>query len=140
MRPESPLAVSFVGTFAVRSQLQSFYYEQGIDDRLRSQTPCFGEVLVVSSQPEEVEPSGTSKGGVGRTETGDNVTRVYPALVDPKILLRLRVVVQRNSRAGGEGHKPNGISGNNSQWTCPDASLIVAYVFEALSEVRHTTD
>src|SRR6266446_4393354 len=60
MRPESPLAVSFVGTFAVRSKLQSFYYQQGIDDRFRSQTPCFGKVFVVNPQPKEVEPRGTS--------------------------------------------------------------------------------
>jgi hypothetical protein len=97
-------------------------------------------VLIVSSQPEEVEPSSTSQSGVGRTEAGDNVTRVYPALVDPKVLLRLRVVVERNCGASGKRHQPDGVSWSNMQWTGPDASLIVAKVFETFSEMSHAAD
>jgi hypothetical protein len=48
--------------------------------------------------------------------------------------------VQRNSGASGKRQKPDGISGSNTQWTRPDASLIVANVFETLSEMRHATD
>jgi hypothetical protein len=138
--PESSLAVSFVGAFAIGGELQGLDYEYGIDDRFRPKTPRFGKVLIVSSQPEKVEPSSTSQSGIGRTEAGDNVTRVDPALVDPKILLCLCVVVERNSRADCEGHKPSGISRRYTQWTGPDASLIVANVFEALSEVRYAAD
>ena len=140
MWPESSLAVSFVGPFAIGGELQGLDYEYGIDDCFRPETPCFGKVLIVSSQTQEVEPSGTSQSGVGRTEAGDNVARVYPGLVDPKILLCLCVVVERNSRASGKRHQPDGISGSNTQWTGPDASLIVADVLETLSEMRHAAD
>jgi len=44
--------------------------------------------------------------------------------------------MNRNSSGAGEREKPNGISGCNMQWTRPDASLIVPYVPEALSEMR----
>jgi hypothetical protein len=54
--------------------------------------------------------------------------------------LCLRVVVERNSRASGKRHQPDGISGGNTQRTRPDASLIVANVFEALSEMGHAAD
>src|SRR6266404_843244 len=140
MWPESSLAVSFVGPFAIGGELQGLDYEYGIDDRFRPETPCFGKVLVVSSQTEEVESSSTSQSGVGRAEARDNVACVYPALVDPKILLRLRVVVERNSGARGKRHQPDGISGSNMQRTGPDASLIAANVFETSSEMGHAAD
>ena len=140
MRPESPLAVSLVGPLAIGGELQSCDYEYGIDDRFGPETPCFGKVLVVSSQSEEVQACSTSQSGVGRTEAGDNVTRVYPALVDPKVLLCLRVIVERNSRASGKRHQPDGISGSNTQRAGPDASLIVANVFETSAEMLHAAD
>ena len=140
MWPEPSLAVSFVGAFAVCGELQSLDYEYGIDDCFRPEAPCFGEVFIVSSEAKEVQPSSTSQSGVGRTEAGDDVTSVYPALVDPQILLCLRVVVERNSRASGKRYQPDGISGSDTQWTRPDASLIVANVFETLAEMRHAAD
>src|SRR5882724_8599475 len=140
MWPESSLAISFVGTFAVGRELQSLDYEQGIDDRFRPETPCFGEEFIVSSKPKKVESCGTSQSGVGRTEAGDNVARIYSVLVDTKVLLCLRVVVERNSRASGKRHQPDGISGSNTQRTRPDTSLVVANVFETLSKMRHPAD
>src|SRR5438445_7846328 len=138
--PESSLAVSFIGPFAIGGELQCCDYEHGIDDRFRPETPCFGEVLIVSSQTEEVEPSSTSQSGVGRTEAGDNIACVYPALVGAKVLLCLRVVVERNSGASGKRHEPDGISRSNTQRTRPDAGLIVANVFETLAQVRHSAN
>ena len=63
MWPESSLAVSFIGPFAIGGELQCCDYEYGIDDRFRPETPCFGKLLIVSSQTEEVEPSSTSQSG-----------------------------------------------------------------------------
>src|SRR5713101_577548 len=97
-------------------------------------------MLIVSSQPEKVEPSCTSKSGVGRTEGGDRIARIYPALVDPKVLLGLCVVVERNSRASGKWHQPECVSRRDAQWTSPDARLIVRNVSEALFEMRQTAD
>jgi hypothetical protein len=48
--------------------------------------------------------------------------------------------VERNSCASGKRHQPERISGLNTQWTSPDAGLIVANVFEALPEMRHAAD
>src|SRR5260370_3970757 len=140
MWPASSMAVSFIGPFAIGGELQCCDYEYGIDDCFRPETPCFGKVLIVSSQTEEVEPSSSSQSGVGRTEAGDNVARVCPALVDSKVLLCLRVIVGRNSCASGRRHPPDGISGSNTQWTWPDASLIVANVFETCAKMRHAAD
>jgi hypothetical protein len=97
-------------------------------------------VLVVSSQPEEVEPGGTSKQDVGRTEARDDIARIDPTLVDTKILLCLCVVVESHSRASGKRHKPECVSGRGAQWARPDAGLIMADIFEALPEMRHAAD
>ncbi|MCU1297720.1 MAG: hypothetical protein JWO91_1998 [Acidobacteriaceae bacterium] len=42
---------SFIGPLAVRSELEPFYYERSIGNGFCSQTPCFSQMLVVSSQP-----------------------------------------------------------------------------------------
>ena len=140
MWPESSLAVSFIWSFAIGGELQCRDYEYGIDDCFRPETPCFGKVFIVSSEPKKVESSCTSQSGVGRTEAGDNVARIYPAFIDPKILLRLCIVVERNSGASGKRHEPDGISRSNTQRTRPDAGLIVANVFETLAQVRHSAN
>src|SRR5260370_39565144 len=139
MWPASSMAVSFIGPFAIGGELQCCDYEYGIDDCFRPETPCFGKVLVVSSQSEEVEPSSTSQSGVGRTEAGDNVARIYPALVDPKVLLCLRVVVERNSRGSSKRQQPVRVIGANAQRARPNASLVVPQVFETLPNVRQST-
>src|SRR5882724_1547097 len=102
MWPESSLAISIVGTFAVRSELQSFYYEYGIDDRFCSQTACFSNVLIVSSQPDKVESGSPSKSGVGRTKAGDHIARIDPAFVDSKVLLCLGIVMKGDSSRAGK--------------------------------------
>ena len=140
MGPESSLAVSFVGPFAIGGELQSVYYEQGIDDRFRSETPCFGKVLIVSPQTEKVEPSSAPESGVGRTKARDDIARINPSLVDTKILLCPRVIVKCNPCASGKWHQPERVFRLDVQWTSPDPGLIVADIFEALSEVRHAAD
>jgi hypothetical protein len=82
----------------------------------------------------------TCESGVSRTKLRDGVAGVDSALIDAKVLLCLRVVVQRNSRAGGERHQPDRVSGRDAQWAGPDPGLIVANVFEALSEMRRAAD
>jgi hypothetical protein len=48
--------------------------------------------------------------------------------------------MERYSRASGKRNQPERVSGFDTQWTGPDASLIVANVLEALSEMRHAAD
>ena len=48
--------------------------------------------------------------GIGRTEGRDCIARIYPALVDSKLLLCLRVVVERNSCGPCNRQQPYGIS------------------------------
>jgi len=43
----------------------------------------------------------------------DDIARVCAAFIDAKVLLCLRVVMNRNSSGSGERQKPNGISGCN---------------------------
>ena len=88
MWPESSLAVSFVGAFAVCGELQSLDYEYGIDDCFRPEAPCFGEVFIVSSQTEEVEPSSTS---------------ILIRVLNLNLLLRLKFKIQRELDLAGTG-------------------------------------
>jgi len=66
-------------------------------------------VLVVSLQPDKVERSSTSNGGVGRTKARDHIARIDPALVDAKVLLCLRVIMQSNSSSSGKRQQPEGV-------------------------------
>jgi hypothetical protein len=115
-------------------------YKRGIDDRFGSQTPCFGKVLIVSSQPEEVEASTACESGVRRTKARKGIARINPTLIDTKILLCLRVIVKRNTSACSERHKPESVPRRDAQWASPDPGQIVADIFEALSEMRHAAD
>src|SRR5260370_27909537 len=111
-----------------------------MDDRFRSETHCFGKMLVVSPQTEKVEPSSASESGVGRTKTRDGIACINPTLVDTKILLCLRVIVKRNCSACGKRHQPECVFRLDAQGACPDPGLIVADIFEALPEMRHAAD
>src|SRR5713101_4283818 len=97
-------------------------------------------MLIVSPQTEKVDPSSASESGVRRTKARDDIARINPTLVDTKILLCLRVVVKRDSCACGKRHQPECVSRLDAQRASPDPGVIVADVFEALSEMRHAAD
>src|SRR5713101_7299888 len=97
-------------------------------------------MLIVSPQTEKVEPSSASKSGVGRTKARDDIARINPSLVNTKILLCLRVIVKRNPCASAKRHQPERVFRPDAQWASPDPGLIVADIFEALSEMRHATE
>jgi len=89
-RQHFPSDAPFVGSFALRSELLPFYQDWCIGDRFCSQTSGFGEMLVVSSQTEEVEPSSTSK-----------LIRV----LNLNLLLRLKFKIQRELDLAGTGFR-----------------------------------
>jgi hypothetical protein len=97
-------------------------------------------VLIVSPQTDKVEPGSASESGVGRTKARDDIARINPTLVDTKILLCLRVIVKRNPCACGKRYQPEYVFRLDAQWAGPDPGLIVADIFEALSEMRHAAN
>src|ERR1700676_3848119 len=140
MGPEASLTISFVGTLAVRSELECFHNDGSICDGFRSESPGLGKVLIVGTQPYKVEPDGATKRRVGRTKSRDRVAGINPALVDAKVMLCLCVVVESNPCSSGKWHQPKRIAWGNAQWAGPDAGLIVANVFEALREMSHAAN
>src|SRR5258708_224279 len=60
MAPESSPAITFVGTLAIRGQLQPLYDEQSVCDGFFSQAPRLGEVIIMSCQSQQIERTASS--------------------------------------------------------------------------------
>src|SRR5579859_8305191 len=95
-------------------------------------------MTVVLRGPEQIEPSGSADGSV-KTNVGDCVADVYPGLVNSEVLLRLCIVMERNSSCCGKRHKPIGVVWAHAQRARPNTSLVVPKILEALPDVSDST-
>ncbi len=138
MGPESSATAAFVGTLAIRGELQRFYHKQRIDDRFFSQTPRLCKVIVMRCCPKQVEPATSCNRSV-KANVRECTAHVYSGLVDSQLLLCLRIVVERNSRGSSKRQQPVRVIGANAQRARPNASLVVPQVFETLPNVRQST-
>src|SRR6267154_977996 len=95
-------------------------------------------MIVVLRRPDQLEPSGCPDGSV-KANVGDRIADVYPSLVDSEVLLRLCIVMERNSGCCGKRHKPIGVVGADAQRARPNTSLVVPKILEALPDVSDST-